>query len=216
MDRSSSLRKVEGADVDGVNPYVVVDGVGRGVGGAQRSASGREGPARDRSARRRRRSGRSGCRRRSSSASVVSVVVGCWCCVSNQNWKRPEPSGYSCACREIKEDRGSEVFGGERPSSNFEEKALLIFERADEAVRCAIDEVSGAKFKDVKQVRASGKRRRSSPLGGARRGRSRGVVRPSAARRRGGEDRAGRLSGGGSGRGRPESVLGRLVAKRDV
>ena len=32
-DRSSSLRKVEGADVDGVNPYVVVDGVGMGVGG---------------------------------------------------------------------------------------------------------------------------------------------------------------------------------------
>ena len=34
-------------------------------------------------------------------------------------------------------------------------KALLIFERADEAVRCAIDEASGAKFKDVKQVRAA-------------------------------------------------------------
>ena len=41
-------------------------------------------------------------------------------------------------------------------------KALLIFESADEAVRCAIDEAFGAKFKDVKQVRASGKRRRSS------------------------------------------------------
>ena len=27
-------------------------------------------------------------------------------------------------------------------------KALLIFERADEAVRCAIDEAFGAKFKD--------------------------------------------------------------------
>ena len=34
-------------------------------------------------------------------------------------------------------------------------KALLIFERADEAVRCAIDEAFGAKFKDVKQVRAA-------------------------------------------------------------
>ena len=34
-------------------------------------------------------------------------------------------------------------------------KALLIFESADEAVRCAIDEAFGAKFKDVKQVRAA-------------------------------------------------------------
>ena len=44
MDRSSSLRKVEGAlesvgraDVEGVKPYVVVDGVGMGVGGGEAS-----------------------------------------------------------------------------------------------------------------------------------------------------------------------------------
>ena len=43
-DPSSSLRKVEGAlesvgraDVDGVKPYVVVDGVGMGVGGGDAS-----------------------------------------------------------------------------------------------------------------------------------------------------------------------------------
>ena len=43
-DPSSSLRKVEGAlesvgraDVDGVNPYVVVDGVAMGVGGGDAS-----------------------------------------------------------------------------------------------------------------------------------------------------------------------------------
>jgi hypothetical protein len=52
VDRSSSLRKVDGAlesvglaDLEGVRPWVVVDGVGMGVGGAQRSASGREEPA---------------------------------------------------------------------------------------------------------------------------------------------------------------------------
>ena len=45
-------------------------------------------------------------------------------------------------------------------------KALLIFERADEAVRCAIDEAFGAKFKSGRPYRhgprASGNRRRSS------------------------------------------------------
>ena len=110
-------------------------------------------------------------------------------------------------------------------------KALLIFESADEAVRCAIDEAFGAKFKDVKQVRAvvparaarERKRRRSSlRVGtarhekGARAVVARGVVRPSAARRRGGEDRVGRLSGGGAFGAREESVLGGLVAKCDV
>ena len=45
-DPSSSLRKVEGAlesvgraDVDGVKPYVVVDGVGMGVGGGEQNTT---------------------------------------------------------------------------------------------------------------------------------------------------------------------------------
>ena len=97
-------------------------------------------------------------------------------------------------------------------------KALLIFERADEAVRCAIDEAFGAKFKDVKQVRAvvSARAARERTRSGARAVVARGVVRPSAARRRGGEDRVGRLSGGGAFGAREASVLGRLVAKCDV
>ena len=45
---------------------------------------------------------------------------------------------------------------------------------------------------------------------------ARGVVRPSAARRRGGEDCVGRLSGAGAFGAREASVLGRLVAKCDV
>ena len=40
------------------------------------------------------------------------------------------------------------VFGGEAAFFELRRKALLIFERADEAVRCAIDEAFGAKFKD--------------------------------------------------------------------
>ena len=97
-------------------------------------------------------------------------------------------------------------------------KALLIFESADEAVRCAIDEAFGAKFKDVKQVRAavSARAARERTRSGARAVAARGVVRPSAARRRGGEDRVGRLSGGGAFGAREASVLGRLVAKCDV
>ena len=97
-------------------------------------------------------------------------------------------------------------------------KALLIFESADEAVRCAIDEAFGAKFKDVKQVRAavSARAARERTRSGARAVVARGVVRPSAARRRGGEDCAGRLSGGGAFGAREASVLGGLVAKRDV
>ena len=106
-------------------------------------------------------------------------------------------------------------------------KALLIFESADEAVRCAVDEAFGAKFKSGRPYRhgprASGKRRRSSlRVGtarhekGARAVVARGVFRPSAARRRGGEDRVGRLSGGGAFGAREASVLGRLVAKCDV
>ena len=92
------------------------------------------------------------------------------------------------------------------------------FERADEAVRCAIDEAFGAKFKDVKQVRAvvSARAARERTRSGARAVVARGVVRPSAARRRGGEDRVGRLSGGGAFGAREASVLGRLVAKCDV
>ena len=110
------------------------------------------------------------------------------------------------------------MFGGERPSSNFEEKLYLFFERADEAVWCAIDEAFGAKFKDVKQVRAavSARAARERTRSGARAVVARGVVRPSAARRRGGEDRVGRLSGGGAFGAREASVLGRLVAKCDV
>ena len=105
-------------------------------------------------------------------------------------------------------------------------KALLIFESADEAVRCAIDEAFGAKFKDGRV--GAGRARAGSGAGalfgsgrrgsgrGARAVVARGVVRPSAARRRGGEDRVGRLSGGGAFGAREASVLGRLVAKCDV
>ena len=105
-------------------------------------------------------------------------------------------------------------------------KALLIFKSADEAVRCAIDEAFGAKFKDGRA--GAGRARAGSGAGalfgsgrrgsgrGARAVVARGVVRPSAARRRGGEDRVGRLSGGGAFGSRESSVLGRLVAKCDV
>ena len=106
-------------------------------------------------------------------------------------------------------------------------KALLIFERADEAVRCAIDEAFGAKFKDgrVGAGRARAGSGAGALVGSGRRGTrsgpravvARGVVRPSAARRRrGGEDRVGRLSGGGAFGAREASVLGRIVAKCDV
>ena len=66
-------------------------------------------------------------------------------------------------------------------------KALLIFESADEAVRCAIDEASGAKFKDVKQVRAAeaAPELSSGRDGAAREGSARGCCarrRPSVGR----------------------------------
>ena len=132
----------------------------------------------------------------------------------------------------IKEDRGSEAAAKRLATTSSSEasvwrraaffelrrKALLIFESADEAVRCAIDEAFGAKFKDVKQVRAavSARAARERTRSGARAVVARGVFRPSAARRRGGEDRVGRLSGGGAFGAREASVLGRLVAKCDV
>ena len=114
-----------------------------------------------------------------------------------------------------------------RPSSNFEEKLYVFFESADEAVRCAIDEAFGAKFKDgrVGAGRARAGSGAGALVGSGRRGTrsgpravvARGVVRPSAARRRrGGEDRVGRLSGGGAFGAREASVLGRIVAKCDV
>ena len=69
-------------------------------------------------------------------------------------------------------------------------KALLIFERADEAVRCAIDEAFGAKFKDVKQVRAAvsaraAREREAAPeLSSGRDGAAREAARGCCARRR--------------------------------
>ena len=70
-------------------------------------------------------------------------------------------------------------------------KALLIFESADEAVRCAIDEAFGAKFKDVKQVRAAvsaraAREREAAPeLSSGRDGAAReGSARGCCARRR--------------------------------
>ena len=110
-------------------------------------------------------------------------------------------------------------------------KALLIFESADEAVRCAIDEAFGAKFKDVEQVRAAvparaAREREAAPElssgrdGAAREGSARGRCarrRPSvgrAATRRRRPLRA--FSGGGAFGAREASVLGRLVAKCDV
>jgi hypothetical protein len=116
-------------------------------------------------------------------------------------------------CREIKEDRGSEVFGGERPSSNFEEKALLILESADEAVRCAIDEASGAKFKDVKQVRAAvsaraAREREAAPELSSRRGATGPIATQAELARLLRDDAAAKTASGvregaPSGRGRP-------------
>ena len=110
-------------------------------------------------------------------------------------------------------------------------KALLIFESADEAVRCAIDEAFGAKFKDVKQVRAAvsaraAREREAAPElssgrdGAAREGSARGCCArhlPSvgrAATRRRRPRRA--FFGRGRLRGGEASALGRLVAKCDV
>ena len=94
-------------------------------------------------------------------------------------------------------------------------KALLIFESADEAVRCAIDEAFGAKFKDVKQVRAAVPARAAHEKRSARGccARRRPSVGRAATRRRR-PLRA--FSGGGAFGAREASVLGRLVAKCDV
>ena len=103
-------------------------------------------------------------------------------------------------------------------------KALLIFERADEAVRCAIDEAFGAKFKDVKQVRAAvparaAREREAAPELSSRRGATGPIARRSARgccattrRRRPRRAFVGRGAFGARG----ASVLGRLVAKCDV
>ena len=130
----------------------------------------------------------------------------------------------------------------ERPSSK---KALLIFESADEAVRCAIDEDFGCNFKDVKlktsdaweRIRAAvaaraAKDRADAPeLASGRDGADReaersrllreaaSVKRPrgdAAVKRRRLAERVGRLAGGGAFGAREASVLGRLVAKCDV
>ena len=130
----------------------------------------------------------------------------------------------------------------ERPSSK---KALLIFESADEAVRCAIDEDFGCNFKDVKlktsdaweriraavAARAARDREDAPELASGRDGADReaersrllreaaSVKRPrgdAAVKRRRLVDRVGRLAGGGAFGAREASVLGRLVAKCDV
>ena len=130
----------------------------------------------------------------------------------------------------------------ERPSSK---KALLIFESADEAVRCAIDEAFGSHFKDVRlktsdawerirgavAARAARDREDAPELSSGRDGADReaerarllreaaSVKRPrgdTAAKRRRLVERVGRLAGGGAFGAREASVLGRLVAKCDV
>ena len=130
----------------------------------------------------------------------------------------------------------------ERPSAK---KALLIFESADEAVQCAIDEAFGSHFKDVRlksadawerirgavAARAERDREDAPELSSGRDGADReaersrllreaaSVKRPRgdvAVKRRRLADRVGRLSGGGAFGAREASVLGRLVAKCDV
>ena len=130
----------------------------------------------------------------------------------------------------------------ERPSSK---KALLIFDSAEAAVQCAIDEEFGSQFKDVRlktadaweRIRAAvaaraAKDREAAPeLSSGRDGADReaersrllreaaSVKRPrgdAAVKRRRLADRVGRLSGGGAFGAREASVLGRLVAKCDV
>ena len=110
-------------------------------------------------------------------------------------------------------------------------KALLIFERADEAVRCAIDEASGAKFKDVKQVRAAvsaraARERAAAPElssgrdGAAREAERARLLREASSVRRPRGDAAAKTASGDCREGafgaREASVLGRLVAKCDV
>ena len=130
----------------------------------------------------------------------------------------------------------------ERPSSK---KALLIFESADEAVQCAIDEDFGSNFKDVRlktadaweriraavAARAARDREAAPELSSGRDGADReaersrllreaaAVKRPrgdAAVKRRRLVERVGRLAGGGAFGAREASVLGRLVAKCDV
>ena len=130
----------------------------------------------------------------------------------------------------------------ERPSSK---KALLIFESADEAVQCAIDEAFGSNFRDVRlktsdawerirgavAARAARDRDAAPELASGRDGADReaersrllreaaAVKRPrgdAAVKRRRLADRVGRLAGGGAFGAREASVLGRLVAKCDV
>ena len=130
----------------------------------------------------------------------------------------------------------------ERPSSK---KALLIFDSAEAAVQCAIDEEFGAQFKDVKlktsdawerireavAARAAKDRADAPELSSGRDGADReaehsrllreaaSVKRPrgdAAVKRRRLADRVGRLAGGGAFGAREASVLGRLVAKCDV
>ena len=130
----------------------------------------------------------------------------------------------------------------ERPSSK---KALLIFESADEAVQCAIDEAFGSNFRDVRlktsdawerirgavAARAARDREDAPELSSGRDGADReaersrllreaaSVKRPrgdAAVKRRRLSERVGRLAGGGAFGAREASVLGRLVAKCDV
>ena len=104
-------------------------------------------------------------------------------------------------------------------------KALLIFESADEAVRCAIDEAFGAKFKDGRV--GAGRARAGSGAGalvgsgqrGTRRERARSLREASSVRRPRGDAAAKTASGvcrEGAFGAREASVLGRLVAKCDV
>ena len=120
-------------------------------------------------------------------------------------------------------------------------KALLIFDSAEAAVQCAIDEAFGAQFKDVKlktsdawerireavAARAAKDREAAPELASGRDGADReaersrllreasSVKRPrgdAAAKRRRLVERVGRLSGGGAFGAREASVLGRLQA----
>ena len=98
-------------------------------------------------------------------------------------------------------------------------KALLIFESADEAVRCAIDEAFGAKFKDGRV--GAGRARAGSGAGALLSAGRDGADREAERARLLRDDAAAKTASGVCREGAPSgegglSALGRLVAKCDV
>ena len=170
---------------------------------------------------------------------VVGVVFRIKIGHASEVVKRPEPRVARAV--KIKEDRGSEVrreaVGDDvlKRSECLEASGLLRTSKKSSTyflrgptrpsgVRST--RPSAPSSRTAVSARAAREREAAPEIssgrdGAAREGSARvvarGVVRPSAARRRrGGEDRVGRLSGGGAFGAREASVLGRLVAKCDV